>query len=157
MLVHKNIYVLFGRTSTVSWTIQPAHSVVIWLYQYSILNNTAISCSCYLAVPVQYPEQYSHLIQLLSGRTSTVSWTIWPSHSGVIWPYRYSILNNTAISFRCKIWSKQQSVTIFLSKSNDTIKVLMKIFHVSQNPKVARSISRHASETMFKHFFFPVH
>jgi len=95
------IKVLSGHTRTVSWTIWPSHSGVIWPYQYSIQNNMAISFRCYLVIPVQYPEQYGHLTQVLSGRTSTISWTIWPSHSGVIWPYRYSILNNMATSFRC--------------------------------------------------------
>jgi hypothetical protein len=110
--------------------IWPSHSGVIWPYRYSILKNMAISFRCYLAVLVQYPEHYGHLIQVLSGRTGTVSWTIRPSHSGVIWPYRYTILNNTAISFRRKIWSTQQAVTIFLSKSNNTTKGLLKIFHM---------------------------
>ena len=123
------IQALYGRTGTVSWTIRPSHSGVMWPYRYSILNNTAISFRCYVAVPVQYPEQYSHLIQVLCGRTGTVSWTIWPSHSGVMWLYRYSILNNTAISFRRKIWSST-AVTVFLSKSNDTTKGLLKTFHV---------------------------
>jgi len=91
--------VLSGHTVTVSSTIWPSHSGVIWPYRYSILNNKAISFRCYLAIPLQYPQQYGHLIQVLSGHTSTVSSTIRPSHSVVIWPYRYSILNNTAISF----------------------------------------------------------
>jgi hypothetical protein len=146
------IQVLSGRTGTISWTIWPSHSGVIWQYRYGILNNMTISFRCYLAVLVRYPEQYDHLIQVLSGSTGTVSWTIWPSHSGVIWQYRYGILNSMTILFRCKIWSKQQAVTTFPWKSNKTTRCLLIVFHVSQNPHSTHSISLHSSQTMLKRF-----
>jgi len=64
----------------VQMLVHKEYLCVIWPYWYNILNNEAISFKCCLAVPVQYPEQYGHLIQVLSGHTGTVSWTIRPSN-----------------------------------------------------------------------------
>jgi len=89
------IQVLSGHTGTVSWTIRPSHSGVIW---HSILNNTAISSRCYLALLIQYPEQYGHLIQVLSGRTNTVSWTTWPSHSDAKYEAHSKLSQYTCLS-----------------------------------------------------------